>query len=124
AGIADPVCSQTSATDYKCELGREMVVIGRAPEPMKVQSDTCSGDSGGPVYLNPVAGTRYLVAATSRASGPDAKCGPGGIYSLVTPDTVAWLTSDKTHGKCVVTCSSPGYCAPIGSRQACAADGR
>lgn len=66
--------------------------------------DTCSGDSGGPVYLE-IEGTRYLVGTTSRARD-DAMlaCGEGGIYTLAPAyadwitETVALNTSSDTEG--------------------------
>ncbi len=45
--------------------------------------DTCSGDSGGPVYLV-VGSTRYVIGATSRAAANSGACADvGGIYTLV-----------------------------------------
>ena len=46
------------------------------------QSDTCVGDSGGPLYVW-VAGARYLAGAVSRERVDRAEsCGAGGIYTL------------------------------------------
>ena len=42
--------------------------------------DSCSGDSGGPLYLQTEVGT-YLLGITSRAADPaTVPCGDGGIY--------------------------------------------
>jgi secreted trypsin-like serine protease len=56
-------------------------------------TDTCSGDSGGPVYVE-VDGTTYLVGIVSRGvQGSLTYCGEGGIYTLANfyDD---WLTSN------------------------------
>ena len=45
-------------------------------------TDTCSGDSGGPVYVE-VDGTTYLVGIVSRGvENSLTYCGEGGIYTL------------------------------------------
>jgi secreted trypsin-like serine protease len=53
-------------------------------------TDTCYGDSGGPIFLNTDSGD-YLVGITSRGwDDVTVDCGQGGIY--VRPDAVlAWL---------------------------------
>ncbi len=48
--------------------------------------DTCKGDSGGPVFLEPAS---LLLGVTSRG---DATCDRGGVYSLV-PAFAPWLES-------------------------------
>ena len=120
APVIDPLCSSSQAGQYLCEAGKEMVVIGRLPAPGKTQADTCGGDSGGPVFVSTIDGSRYLVGATSRASDAKAKnCGPGGVYSLVTPSVVEWLTNANKHGRCITTCHDPEFCARIGPKSAC-----
>jgi uncharacterized protein (TIGR03382 family) len=52
--------------------------------------DTCSGDSGGPAYLE-VEGQTHLVGATSRAAASaQQECGGGGVYALV-PAFQDWI---------------------------------
>lgn len=46
------------------------------------RTDTCNGDSGGPVYYE-AGGSRYLVGVTSRAvNDAQMACGDSGIYTL------------------------------------------
>ena len=73
---------------FNCVPGSELVLadpVGGA--------DTCQGDSGGAVYT--VVRDRglyyyHLAAITSRGLAGD-RCGPGGIYTLITPSIVAWM---------------------------------
>ena len=59
------------------------------------ESDTCEGDSGGPVYLN-ADNTTYVIGATSRArQDGNAICGEGGIYTLL-PAYLSWIDATKT----------------------------
>ncbi|MFT4623645.1 MAG: hypothetical protein ACI8PZ_002301 [Myxococcota bacterium] len=53
--------------------------------------DSCSGDSGGPVYVHDGDGIPWLVGITSRSAVPsETTCGDGGIYVRV--DAVqAWI---------------------------------
>jgi V8-like Glu-specific endopeptidase len=54
-------------------------------------SDTCPGDSGGPVYVEH-DGSTWLVGATSRGRDDFASydCGKGGVYTIV-PAYQAWI---------------------------------
>lgn len=55
-------------------------------------ADTCSGDSGGPVYAISASNEVFLVGATSR-SGASATtaCGDGGVYTLL-PAYASWIS--------------------------------
>jgi hypothetical protein len=92
---------------YGCIAEYEMMLIRRSQYNFLdgCVPDTCNGDSGGPAYLHlpasvpgPEEGTtveltqRYLAAITSRGlPGGRGGCGPGGIYTLVTPTIVYWM---------------------------------
>ena len=54
-------------------------------------SDTCIGDSGGPLYLNTQRGP-LLAGITSRGVAGDTVCGQGGIY--VRADAIARIIED------------------------------
>jgi hypothetical protein len=58
--------------------------------------DSCTGDSGGPLYLRTPKGD-YLVGVTSRAAQPsDVPCGDGGIYARADA-VVPWI--EQTTGR-------------------------
>ncbi|MDQ6680520.1 MAG: trypsin-like serine protease [Pseudomonadota bacterium] len=81
--IASPGCrGQVDGEDdnvtYGCDVGLELV----AGRPLLAR-DGCTGDSGGPFYLQ--SGDRWLLAAaTSRATDSSINsCGDGGVYARV-----------------------------------------
>ena len=79
--IASAACRGTSegepdAAAYGCDRGLELV----AGKPL-LAKDSCTGDSGGPFYVESAKDGWMLAGATSRAtnSAPN-DCGDGGIY--------------------------------------------
>ncbi len=85
--IIDADCSQTDAgCNSSVQPGGEFIAGGAGV-------DTCTGDSGGPVYLWTPWGEPVLAGLTSRAASPaDTPCGEGGIY--VRADAIAdWVES-------------------------------
>jgi secreted trypsin-like serine protease len=82
--IASPDCRGSSrgrsdADQYGCHPGRE-IVAGRPG----LERDSCSGDSGGPFYIEAVAGQWLLAGAVSRATQSARRtCGDGGVYVRV-----------------------------------------
>jgi secreted trypsin-like serine protease len=79
--IASPACrgsvdGEPDRTVYGCDVGLELV----AGKPL-LAKDSCTGDSGGPFYMEGAQGKWVLAGATSRAtnSAPN-DCGDGGIY--------------------------------------------
>ena len=82
--IASPLCKGTvdgesDHSAYGCDVGLELV----AGKPL-LAKDSCTGDSGGPFYVEAADGEWRLAGATSRAtnSAPN-DCGDGGIYVRV-----------------------------------------
>jgi secreted trypsin-like serine protease len=74
---------------YGCAAGLETVLVHPRRE-----KDTCRGDSGGPAFAvieEEGRLTYVLVGITSRAVDPSGSCGPGGIYTLLTPQLVDWM---------------------------------
>lgn len=81
--IASPACrgtvdGESDQTAYGCDVGLELV----AGKPL-LAKDSCTGDSGGPFYLDVDVGNGawVIAGATSRAtnSAPN-DCGDGGVY--------------------------------------------
>lgn len=77
-----------------CALNGTEFVLRHTPQ-TGVSADTCLGDSGGPVLIYKVAGTKVkvlLAGVTSRALFANQLCGPGGIYGKVgTAQVLDWL---------------------------------
>ena len=82
--IASPDCrgasrGRTDVQHYGCHLGVE-IVAGR----LGLGKDSCSGDSGGPFYVEAAEDEWLLAGATSRATrSARCTCGDGGIYVRV-----------------------------------------
>jgi secreted trypsin-like serine protease len=89
---------------------REFVLSNPSLGPGSPAIDTCSGDSGGPVYWfaqrydheGNLGVHRFLVGITSRAlAGVDqsfGQCGGGGVYTAVVHgDVLAWLAGLGIH---------------------------
>ena len=73
--VDDWACTASRSMRTGCRPGRELVISSA--------SDTCTGDSGGPVLERAPEGWR-LVGITSRAiPGTGSVCGGGGIYTSV-----------------------------------------
>lgn len=76
-------CTDTALRETGCEPSRELFLPGSPGH------DTCSGDSGGPLYqldgpLPPCGRSRRLVGITSRSSeGATVVCGQGSISTRV-----------------------------------------
>lgn len=89
--IVSRLCGTPLArSTFHCSAGRETVLAGPT-------ADSCAGDSGGPAYV--VTGSDYYLAAiTSRAVNSLGTCGPGGIYTLITPDIVNWIRTKVGSG--------------------------
>lgn len=103
-GIVDKICSTGGARKYECVTGIETVVLD-----YEAKRDSCGGDSGGPVFIKSGQSDYYLFAVTSRGIGRN--CGPGGIYSLVTPGVLDWLALGDQEVN-VRTCYRARHCVP------------
>ncbi len=86
-------CVESWALDQGCSAYREFILT----EPGTRPSDTCGGDSGGPVFAGP--NSDWLVGITSRGLSTGRfkpACGQGGIYETVArKPVITWLAE---HG--------------------------
>jgi secreted trypsin-like serine protease len=82
--IASPSCEgavngEEDRFAYGCDPDLELI----AGKPL-LERDTCSGDSGGPLYVAGPSGAWLLAGATSRATDSAVNvCGDGGVYVRV-----------------------------------------
>lgn len=85
-------CAQI-AESSGCIPGKEIAMRGFAQRPGDASAsgnDTCGGDSGSGVFVTVIGGAQAVLALTSR--GMTARCGLGGIYTLVSDATVIeWM---------------------------------
>jgi len=86
----------TAITDFDCSQSAECYAGAKPDGELGAGGsgvDTCSGDSGGPLYLLTRYGT-FVAGITSRGYTPE--CGTGGIYAR--PDKiVAWIEETTGH---------------------------
>ncbi len=104
ASVRDPDCSKEIGCAPAIAPGGEFVAGGDG-------TDSCFGDSGGPVYLDTAFG-QVLIGAVSRGvDGSSSACGGGGIY-VRTDKIVDWLEATAattiTKDDCAAQPSSDG----------------
>ena len=96
-----PFCSTGSFGKAKCSPYREFILANSSATPLEKPTDTCKGDSGGPVHwlrTNKYTDT-LVVGLTSRAIKGTQQlkkpyCGGGGIYTnTFSTATRAWIES-------------------------------
>jgi len=92
-------CTDLEATGSrfagKCHAGTEFAAVG-----MDIETDSCHGDSGAPVFVRE-AGRLAIAGIVSR--GVEGTCGPGGIQVLVNTEPVlywlrTWMPQMSTTG--------------------------
>jgi endonuclease G len=87
--VTDAQCADPEACNAKISPGGEFMAGGDG-------TDSCFGDSGGPVYLG-TGSSASLVGVVSRGYGPDGEpCGGGGVY-IRADKVVSWI--EKTTGR-------------------------
>jgi endonuclease G len=91
AQVRDPDCSAGHGCKPAVAPGGEFVAGGGG-------TDSCFGDSGGPVYLDTPRGTIAIGAVSRGVDGSSDPCGGGGIY-VRTDKLVAWI--EETAGTAI-----------------------
>ena len=91
APVTDPQCSGGQGCVAAIAPGGEFIAGGNG-------TDSCFGDSGGPVYLDTTRGTVVIGAVSRGLDGSPTPCGGGGIY-VRTDKVVQWI--ETTTGKTV-----------------------
>ena len=82
-GVTDPECSGGNGCNAGVAPGGEFVAGGAG-------TDSCFGDSGGPVYLDTPHGTIVIGAVSRGVDNSPTPCGAGGIY-VRTDKIITWL---------------------------------
>jgi secreted trypsin-like serine protease len=91
APVVDPDCSGGRGCHAKVAPGGEFVAGGDG-------TDSCFGDSGGPVYFDTPRGTVVIGAVSRGIDGAAMPCGGGGIY-VRTDKVVSWI--EETTGRTI-----------------------
>lgn len=83
APVTNPTCTTGRGCQDSVAPGGEFVAGGSG-------TDSCFGDSGGPVYLDTPRGPVVIAAVSRGVNGSATACGGGGIY-VRTDKLVPWL---------------------------------
>lgn len=89
APVVDPTCMGPYGCVKSIAPGGEFVAGGGG-------TDSCFGDSGGPVYLDTPRGVIAIGAVSRGVNGSSTPCGGGGIY-VRTDKVIDWL--EATTGR-------------------------
>lgn len=88
------LCTEENSQSFACHPNIEFVSTVR-DVPISLQTDTCNGDSGGPIFINnPQSVSDFvLIGIIARGiAGGSERCGRGGVYvSLFSEEVQRWL---------------------------------
>ncbi|MEO8703995.1 MAG: trypsin-like serine protease [Kofleriaceae bacterium] len=106
APVIDPDCMGPGGCEKTIRPGGEFIAGGSG-------TDSCFGDSGGPVYLDTPNGTVVIGAVSRGLDGSTMPCGGGGIY-VRTDKLIDWI--EEVAGKPVAKdlCDGQPYEPPVG----------
>jgi secreted trypsin-like serine protease len=102
APVTDPTCSGPGGCSTGAAPAGEFIAGGNG-------TDSCFGDSGGPVYLDTPRGTMVIAAVSRGLDNSPTPCGGGGIY-VRTDKVLQWI--EQTAGKPVAKDSCAGGVTP------------
>jgi endonuclease G len=91
APVVDPECMGPYGCNHSVQPGGEFVAGGGG-------TDSCFGDSGGPVYLDTPRGVIAIGAVSRGVNGAQMPCGSGGIY-VRTDKIIDWI--EETTGRTI-----------------------
>ena len=91
APVVDPDCSEGKGCHAEVAPGGEFIAGGNG-------TDSCFGDSGGPVYFDTPRGTVVIGAVSRGVDGASTPCGGGGIY-VRTDKIISWI--EQTTGRTI-----------------------
>lgn len=89
-------CVQAISVTKECNVSDEFFGAGKLLTTMG-RTDTCKGDSGGPVFTTDSADPPSLIGVTSRpvADAPAGQpCGHGGVYAKIDGELLNWIKSN------------------------------
>jgi uncharacterized protein (TIGR03382 family) len=120
APVIDPTCMGPYGCVKSIAPGGEFVAGGDG-------TDSCFGDSGGPVYLDTPRGVIAIGAVSRGVNGSSTPCGGGGIY-VRTDKLVDWLEETTERAVAQDDCAGEAYANdnmpdPPTSSVGCAASG-
>ena len=98
APVVDPDCSGGNGCNPQVAPGGEFVAGGGG-------TDSCFGDSGGPVYLDTPRGAVVIGAVSRGVDGAATPCGGGGIY-VRTDKVIAWIEETAARAIAKDDCSA------------------
>jgi endonuclease G len=91
APVIDPTCMGLYGCNRSIAPGGEFVAGGDG-------TDSCFGDSGGPVYLDTPRGVIAIGTVSRGVNASPTPCGGGGIY-VRTDKVIAWI--EQTSGRTI-----------------------
>jgi endonuclease G len=108
APVIDPTCMGPYGCVKSIAPGGEFVAGGDG-------TDSCFGDSGGPVYLDTPRGVIAIGAVSRGVNGSSTPCGGGGIY-VRTDKVLDWI--EQTTGRDVAKddCDGDGGVQPAAAK--------
>lgn len=106
APVLDPTCSDGNGCASGAAPAGEFVAGGGG-------TDSCFGDSGGPVYLDTPRGVVVIAAVSRGLDGSATPCGGGGIY-VRTDKVLAWIEATVGHPVAKDSCADAAGEDPSG----------
>ncbi|MBV8759649.1 MAG: trypsin-like serine protease [Deltaproteobacteria bacterium] len=116
APVVDPDCTHGHGCNGHVAPGGEFVAGGAG-------TDSCFGDSGGPVYFDTDRGPILIGAVSRGVDGAAQPCGGGGIY-VRTDKVVSWIESTTHRTIAKDDCGLGSDAANVTASSGCAASGR